>query len=126
MQMELHWGKSLNREQSVLQNCKARKEIGDLISPGETESSAPVRRQPCQVVTEEVNLSFGRLGFAADQAEEGRLAGAVWANDRSAFARCDGKAHAVHGAKTIKCLRHVRKAQSETGRVSHIEITRER
>jgi len=120
MQMELHWGESLNREQSVLQNCKAREEIGDLISPGETESSAPVRRQPRQVVTEEVNLSFGRLDFAADQAEEGRLAGAVWADDRSALTRCDAKADAVNGAKAIKRLRHIRKAQSKTVRLSHI------
>jgi hypothetical protein len=71
-------------------------------------------------VTEEVNLSFGRLDFAADQAEEGRLAGAVWADDCSALTRCDAKADAANGAKAIKRLRHIRKAQSKTVRLSHI------
>src|SRR5689334_19376973 len=119
MEMELRWGESLHSDQRVLQNREARKKIGDLIGSGEPHGRSAMRRQPRQVTTEEMNLSVRRLNFAADQAEEGRLAGAVWANDRPALARCDGEAHAVHGAKAIKRLRHVRKAQSKTMRPSH-------
>src|SRR5262249_21891539 len=59
------------------------------------------------------------MSLAADQTEQGRLSRAVRPDERSAFARRDGKAYPVHGAKTFKGLRDSGEAQSEIARVSH-------
>jgi hypothetical protein len=109
----------LNGEQRIFQNCKARKEIGDLIGPRESERRTPMRRQARHIPAQELNSSFRRSGFSADQAKERCLSGAVWADDRSALSGCDGKADTVYRAKAVERFRDVGKAQSNSGRVGH-------
>ncbi len=82
-------------------------DFGDLERAGHA-APHPARRQKLRdVFAVEHDAAEGRGEKAADQIEEGGLAGAVGADDGAQFARLDRHRHVVDGDQTAEMLRDV-------------------
>src|SRR5258706_16038566 len=76
---------SLDGEETVLEHAQARKEIGDLEGPRQSERGAPMRRQRGDVLLEQADDARADAEVACDQVEQRGLAGAVRSDDGAAL-----------------------------------------
>src|ERR1043166_6740149 len=77
------------RQRYVAQERIAREQRDDLISARHAKMRAVAAFEARDVAAEQRNRSAVRRNLAGDQVEQRRLAGAVRADDQSAFSRCD-------------------------------------
>src|SRR6266545_1967415 len=115
VQMELGRRQGLDREEAVLEGGETGEEIGDLVRAGQAERGAPMRREAGDIPAEQDDPSVARPGLTADQAEQGRLARAVRADDGAALAGPHGETHAVQRAEPAELLGEVGQAQRGEG-----------
>src|SRR5205823_8796555 len=79
-----------------LTHCERRPEARVLERPAETGGGAAIGGPTSHVVAEDVDLSAVERLEAADEVEDGRLAGAVGPDEPQDLALVDGEVDAVH------------------------------
>src|ERR1700753_4171038 len=88
----------------VFKDAEFRKDLGDLERSCHATSDALMGRKAGDVLAVEGDAAGGRRKVAADQVEEGRLAGAVRADDGAEFALGDVERHVAYRDQTSKPL----------------------
>ena len=107
---------SLDRQCDIVEHGEVEKQGGDLKRARETERASPVRRQVGNVASIEEYSPLLGADFAGKLADQGRLAGAVWADDSVQLADRHFERDAIGGEDTAESLGQVANLQH---RISH-------
>ena len=111
--------RALHRQRDIVVGGEIGEDAGDLERVGDAAPDPLVRRHVGDVAAVEDDAAGGGLDAAADQADEGRLAGAVGSDDGADLARHDGEVDAVHRLQpAIKAAEPARGEQRRHG--SHL------
>ena len=89
-------------EQEVLEHGGVLEQLDVLERPRDAAPGHLVRRHPRDVLPVEDQAARAWIVDPRDQIEDGRLAGAVGADDREDLARLDLEAHAVDGPQAAE------------------------
>ena len=100
----------------VLVNRQFRKNVGDLEAAGQSFAIDGLRLESRDLFAVQFDATGTDRKAAADQVEQRGLPGAVWSDDRMAFARADGEIDAVDDRGAPEALAHVMELQ---GRRAH-------
>src|SRR5579883_158699 len=87
-------------------NRQFREDFGDLERPRHAELDAAMGGDQGHVAAVEQDASAGRRKEAAEQIEEGRLAGAVRADNGAELAARDGERYVAHRDEVAEALAH--------------------
>jgi hypothetical protein len=104
---------ALDGDADVLVHREMRKDVGDLVRLGDAEPRHRVLRQAGDVPIFEHDAPGRRRHLSGDQPEEGRLAGAVGADDRAQLAAVDDDVHAIDGDEATERPRQTLGAQQD-------------
>src|SRR5215475_5749334 len=94
--------KTQQRERHIVNNCIAGEQSNDLIGARHAKVGPPPARYVRNILPEQLYRSGIRSEFSGDQVEQGRLAGAVGADDQAPFAGRDIKINLAGDAETAE------------------------
>ena len=106
----------------VLEHREPAEDVGDLEAARQAEPVDLVRLQAVDALAVEQDLAAGRAEAAADEVEQGRLAGAVRADDRDALARRDREVGAADDLGLAEATCAGPSARSRMARVAHARL----
>jgi hypothetical protein len=94
----------------------AGKQRDDLVGARQAAMRALVRRQLCDVLAEQLDLARVRSHVATDLVEQRGLAGAVGADDQTAFTGLDGERYALRDLQAAERLAQADDFEGQLGR----------
>jgi len=96
-----------------------RKDSGNLEGPRYAAAGDVRRRFPGNILAVIENRTRSRLQELGEQIEEGRFAGAVWADQRVDFSASHAQRYAVHRDETLELLHQSPRLENDVLRDCH-------